>query len=80
MSSTEYISPKTALAYLLRSGLHKRAAAAYCGITPLTLYRILQAPEGTAFRGDTAKKLHEAYERRRSEMACDARIRKELGL
>lgn len=80
MSSNDYISPKTALAYLVRFGLSKRAVAKYCDITPMTLYRIQNAPDGFAFRESTVKKMHDAYTRREQEMASDARVRKELGL
>ncbi len=80
MSSNEYVSPQTAVAYLLSTGLTKRATAAYIGITANSLYRIINAPKGFAFRVTTTKKAEAAYERRKQELAHDEKVRKELGL
>lgn len=80
MSSNDYVSPKTALEFLLRSGLGKRGAARYVGIPPATLYRILRVRNDFPFRQSTVDKLKDAYQRRKAEIENDARIREELGL
>lgn len=80
MSSNEYVSPQTVVAYLVSTGLTKRATAAYMGLTPNSLYRIINAPKDFPFRSSTIKKAEAAFERRKRELAYDDMVRKELGL
>lgn len=80
MSSNSYVSPKTALEFLLMTGLGKRRAARYVGVPPNTLYRVLRSDSDFPFREATIVKFQSAYFRRKAEVENDLRIREELGL
>ena len=75
-----YVSPFTALEYLLRSGLTKRGVARYAGVNNYSVYRILKRKNDPTYvvRPAIGEKLRQAFERRREEMEQDAAIRKEM--
>ena len=77
-----YVRPVTAIEYLEKTGLNRRAICRYAGIGFPTLLRVLKSKTDPTVRQhvDTQKKLQAAFERRRAEMEADAKVREEEGL
>lgn len=78
-----YISPETALDYLLASGISKEEILRLSGISRATLYlhlRKRKAGEHLPFRNPAADRLVKAYHTRREQVAQEEAARKELGL